>query len=251
VISGHAPPCQLLEWDSRHWRITTARVRDDFVTTGRVDEADEWCRAAGVGIAYLLCPIADVNTATSAIRLGFNLVDVRITLSAMVEPAPPPSTPTDRQIVVRDHEPRDTTALEHIARSAYRDSRFYSDGRFPRGRCDELYRKWIRQSCEGGADIVLVADDGAEPIGYVTGKLDEAGGVIELAGVAEARRGEGVGGALIAALMDRFRSTGAHTVTVATQGRNRASQRLHQRHGFLTDRIDLWLHKWYEASPVP
>jgi ribosomal protein S18 acetylase RimI-like enzyme len=36
--------------------------------------------------------------------------------------------------------------------------------------------------------------------------------------------------------------------TVVTQGRNIASQRLYQKHGFVTQSIQLWYHRWTSAG---
>ena len=43
---------------------------------------------------------------------------------------------------------------------------------------------------------------------------------------------------------------GAQAVTVVTQGRNRAAQRLYQQCGFLSRDLQLWYHKWYPRSRI-
>jgi ribosomal protein S18 acetylase RimI-like enzyme len=63
-------------------------------------------------------------------------------------------------------------------------------------------------------------------------------------GVGPAARGHGVGTALVEALLSWAGSRGAERVTVVTQGRNVAAQRLYQRCGFLTRSIHLWYHHW-------
>ena len=44
--------------------------------------------------------------------------------------------------------------------------------------------------------------------------------------------------------LDWFATQGVEKVTVVTQGRNGAAQRLYQRCGFVTGSIHLWYHKW-------
>ena len=51
--------------------------------------------------------------------------------------------------------------------------------------------------------------------------------------------------ALIAAALDWCEAEGAEEVAVVTQGRNVAAQRLYQRCGFVTQRLELWYHKWF------
>jgi hypothetical protein len=40
---------------------------------------------------------------------------------------------------------------------------------------------------------------------------------------------------------------GASVLTVATQARNIAAQRLYQRAGFLTSSVRVWYHRWFET----
>jgi dTDP-4-amino-4,6-dideoxy-D-galactose acyltransferase len=144
-------------------------------------------------------------------------------------------------------------ALRHLAAASHRDTRFHFDAHFPRPLCDALYAHWIQASCEGYADAVLVAGPEGAPVGYVTCHLDRAsGGVPEgrigLIGVAESARGQGLGPQLVRQALTWFADHGAASVSVVTQGRNVAAQRLYQRCGFLTRDVHLFYHKWYPAT---
>jgi ribosomal protein S18 acetylase RimI-like enzyme len=55
----------------------------------------------------------------------------------------------------------------------------------------------------------------------------------------------GVGRKLVVASLGWFDAHGADRVTVVTQGRNIAAQRLYQRCGFLTRSTGLWYHRWF------
>ena len=156
-----------------------------------------------------------------------------------------------------------------MASTSHRDTRFYSDAHFPRPLCDALYARWIQASCEGFADAVLVIGPAGAPLGYVTCHLDtpppgrpapaEArdahdhpprGGRIGLIAVGEDARGRGLGPLLVRAAVDWLGGHGAAAVSVVTQGRNVAAQRLYQRCGFLTRDLHLYYHKWFDA-PAP
>lgn len=50
--------------------------------------------------------------------------------------------------------------------------------------------------------------------------------------LAPAAQGQGVGGRLLAALIDASRATGDRTMVAAIEAGNTASIRLHERHGF-------------------
>ena len=143
----------------------------------------------------------------------------------------------------------DLPRLCRIAAASHRDSRFYHDPHFDRRRCDALYAGWIETSCADPAGVVLVAaaaDPAGPPAGYVTGTIGEDGaGRIGLFAVAANARGRGVGGALIAAVLDWFAGRSADPVSVVTQGRNVRAQRLYQRFGMRTRSVELWFHRWW------
>ena len=100
--------------------------------------------------------------------------------------------------------------------------------------------------------MVLVAELDRMPAGYVTCHLERETlrGSIGLVGVSRWAQGRGVGQTLVRRAVDWFTTQGVQHVTVVTQGRNCAAQRLYQRCGFVTGSIHLWYHKWYAAQVV-
>jgi dTDP-4-amino-4,6-dideoxy-D-galactose acyltransferase len=149
-------------------------------------------------------------------------------------------------------------ALLKIARSGYVDSRFYYDGHIPRPLCDAFFETWTLQSCAGGADQVLVAHESktaartrkrtVNPVGYVTLHADRKSrsGRIGLIAVAPAARGKGIGTRLIDGTLAWAAQQKLKSLTVVTQGRNIAAQRLYQRRGFIMQSLQLYYHKWYD-----
>jgi dTDP-4-amino-4,6-dideoxy-D-galactose acyltransferase len=240
--------CELLAWDSEFWGFTVARVLGDHLAEVRVDAVDAWCAEQGVRCLYFLAASNDPVTTLAAERGGFHLSDVRLTFrydlasdSARERSLPRP------ELVLRSSTPDDLPWLEALARVSYRDTRFYYDQHFSRERCAELYATWIRKSCAGWADIVLVIVDAGEPRGYLSCHLevDRGEGRIGLVGVHPLARGLGLGTALVNGAQGWFRQQGAAAVTVVTQGRNTVAQRLYQQAGFRTEDCRFWYHKWY------
>jgi dTDP-4-amino-4,6-dideoxy-D-galactose acyltransferase len=183
----------------------------------------------------------DVAESLAAQGAGFRLVDVRVELHRPTAAG---------HAAVREHHEGDVQALRSMARVSHSDTRFYADPRFPRGRCDDLYEVWIRRSCDGWAQTVLVPDEGGTPAGYVTVHVDEAGqrGSIGLIAVAPDGRGRGVGETLVRGAVDWCHRRGLREILVVTQGRNVSAQRVFQRCGFRTATVGLWFHKWYSTS---
>lgn len=147
---------------------------------------------------------------------------------------------------MRSGHPGDIEALAPVAEASYTDSRFFTDPRFPRDKCRELYRIWLERSFDDYADNVRVAVDGDRPVGFVTCRLATPEiGEIGLVGVDSAYRGRGIGGLMTNDAVRWFAGQGVKTVRVPTQGRNLGAQRLYQACGFRTASIELWYHRWF------
>lgn len=239
----------LLPWDSaffgrRIGRVLPTRLR-----------ADTWAAAAAqagrlrVECLYLLAEADDAATVAIAEAAGFALHDIRVTYGRDVGPGlAAPALPHPAS--VRPAEPGDAPALAAIARRSHAESRFYADARLA-PRAPELYATWLDKSLGGEADAVLALCWAGEPSGYLTCHVADGVGQIGLVAVGEALRGRGMGLALVGCALSWFAARGARRVTVVTQGRNRAAQRLYQRAGFLTDSVQLWYHRWLDHGGAP
>jgi dTDP-4-amino-4,6-dideoxy-D-galactose acyltransferase len=237
-------PCQHLEWDSEFFGRRIAKASASRLSKEETSRILSWCRTNRIECLYFLADADDARTSRFAEENGFRLVDVRVTLTW--QPDNRSLADTVAECYVRPAMADDLPVLRTIARASHRDSRFYFDPGFPQSRCDDLYETWIEKSCLGQAEAVLVAADGAQPVGYVTCHLTTpTEGYIGLMGVHVQARGVGVGQGLVMASLRWFAQRGASQVTVVTQGRNCRAQRLYQRCGFLTGSVQLWYHRWF------
>jgi dTDP-4-amino-4,6-dideoxy-D-galactose acyltransferase len=235
--------CELLPWDSAFFGMRVARVRGASLSEVAMAEVKSYGDAERIDCIYFLADADDACSAAVAQASGFRFVDLRVTLERSVGDYLAQETPA-----IRPFEPADLPTLRAIARSSHQDSRFYADSHFPRAACERLYDEWLNRSCAGWAKAVLVAECGGAPAGYLTCHV-EAGqaGSIGLFAVARQFRGRGLGRQLIGACLEYFRGQKAERVTVVTQGRNVASQRLYQRCGFLAARVQVWYHRWSDC----
>lgn len=223
-------PGQLLEWDSEFWGVRIARVE--------TPDVDDWVRENDVACTYLLVPADDPGAAQRAEERGFYFVDMRVEFDAATARSEQP---------VREHDEREVDRLAAIARHNHTVTRFYADPRFPRDGCDRLYETWIRNSCAGWADVVLVTDVEGLPAGYVAVHERAGVGSIGLIGVDPDTRGRGLGEALVRGALDWCARNGLDRCTVVTQGRNIGGQRVFERSGFRTSSVALWFHKWWDS----
>lgn len=229
---------RLLDWDSEFFGRRIVRLDVADFDPQAVAQTEAWCRQQRVECAYLLVAVDDQPGIDGARAHGFRLVDVRVTLEAVVLAAG--AAPASVRVAAAG----DVECLRAIAREAHRDGRFHADGHFESARCDEFYATWIANSCAGWADQVLVIDEGAGAAGYVT--LHQRGdrGQIGLIGVRAEVRGRGLGARLLAAAQDWCAVRGLGRIMVVTQGRNRPGLRLYQSAGFHVTDLQFWHHRW-------
>lgn len=237
--------CEYLAWDSDFFGHRIARIKVNVLTPSTISQILSWSEANDIACLYLLADPTDRVTVNLAEDNRFRFVDIRVTLEREIglneENLGSPA------IQIRRSVSSDIPFLCEIARGIYRDTRFYFDSHFSRENCESFYATWIDKSCNGYADIVLVAELEGMPVGYISCHRNDHGkGRIGLVGTSSNARGIGVAQSLIDCSLRWFRDNGANSVTVVTQGRNHKALRLYERKGFLTVSFQLWYHKWFE-----
>jgi len=237
--------CRYLDWDSRFFGFPIAQISGGRLDQFTLDSVTAWCGSRRIRCLYFIADTNDAATIELAEHNSFHLVDVRLTLARKIESGGivPPR--------IRPWQESDLPALAAIARISHRDTRFYFDRGFANDRCDDLYETWIRNSCAGYADAVLVADAG-QAAGYITCHLDSNGeGRIGLVAIRSSFQGQHFGSDLVHAALNWFESKGASRVSVVTQGRNIAAQCLYQRCGFRTASTQVVYHRWFPPVATP
>jgi len=237
------PPCLVLDWDSKFFGFPIARVTQPLLSREVASAVLEWCQERNIRCLYFLADASSAETAEAAQMGGFSLVDVRIELNWSIKAGTMSSAAESdvRAVQLADIEP-----LKEIARDAHTDSRFFFDSRFGKERAAELFASWIAIDCGGRADQVFVVDGSdARVAGYISCCSKAGANQISLIGVANEFQGRGLGQALVRGGLSWFRSVGAETVSVVTQMRNVAAQRLYQAAGFRTASVKVWYHRWF------
>jgi GNAT superfamily N-acetyltransferase len=239
-------PCELLEWDSEHFGFGVARVVGSALDEPTARLADEWCADHEVRCLYFLADADDAEVSRAAAESGFRVVDLRMTIRRSMADEPQPSGPDG--VEMGEAREAELDSLRSIAAVSHRGGgRFYFDGGFPAERCDALYRAWIDRGFRDPDRMVLVSRVDGEPVAYqVVGPVEE-GGVrrLELIAVDPRRHGAGLGGATLSGAVRLLRITGTSQTWTILSARNIATVRLHARHGFISESVGVWHHKWY------
>ena len=229
---------EILAWDSEFWNMKVARAYG-------VDGLSEWALENTVGLVALLIDSDRPDEAQKAEADGFRLTAVRVTLSTVL---PNPLAYSPPSWKARGARPDEFGRLAAIARTAHRITRFYADPTLDDERCDDLYQRWLEQSLSGWAHAVFVV---GETEGYVTVHIDGESSSIGLIAVAEESRRKGFGRDLVRQALFWAHGCGATEMTVVTQGRNVAAQRVFQACGFRTTNTSLWYHKRFGDGQNP
>ncbi len=244
--------CQFLEWDTNFFGSRIARLNASRLQEASLRTALDWCRREQIDCLYFLADSDDPQTVWLAEANHFHLVEIRYTLERSLKDWDPETRPrATEQVEIREATARDIPALQAIARLSYVDSRFYFDRHFKEGKWADYYAIWVKNSVNGGADLRLVAEKDGEILGYITGLVDweKNQGVYELTGVNQSARRSGIGQELFRSGLDWYVQHGVADIWVATQGRNVTTQRMIQRHGFLSKSCQLYFHKWFSDNP--
>ena len=232
---------RFLDWDSAHFGMRIGRVAPARADERLFQDARRWADEQSLDCMYLLADSSHAATVRLAGEFGWRMVDMRVTLGVDVSKAPKSESP------MRLACAGDLSYLKQLAVSSHKDSRFYTDGKFPVAACDRLFGTWIERSVldPGFAGAVFVPElPGNKPAGYITCAVKNGAGEIGLIAVDPEARRMGIGMRLLAQATTWFSEQGAERASVVTQGCNIAALRMYQRYGFAIESIQLWFHRW-------
>lgn len=232
-----------LDWDSEFFGFEIGEVLPTELLPERLPVE---ALAGGYRCVYYRCDAGDGEALRKAARAELALVDIRVTLEIAIGDraaggvlAPAPG------VAIGLFQEADRAALGRIAEQLSVNSRFAFDPGFGPERARQLYAEWLRVSCEGRADAILVARRAGEPVGFVTCRCSSEQARLELVAVDSAHAGRGVGTSLLAEANAWLAARGMRLVRVATQGRNPAAINFYSRCGFRIRDVALVHHRWF------
>jgi GNAT superfamily N-acetyltransferase len=239
---------ETLPWDTNFFSIPVGRVNTAGLDDESIQVVLDEAKHLGIRCLYFEADPNDLTTVMTVEKNNFHLVDVRVVLEYPFDshPAPPLRYPTRPDLAVTVAVESDLPRLEEIAMEIGQFSRYTFDRNFKAGEDKRLYRLWIKNSCNGFADVVYVArwSNKGDAIGLITCTMRDNVAHIQLAGVYSEYRQKGVGSGLVQAALDWAKDQGARKMQVVTQARNVPAQRLYQQMGFFTRSMTLFYHKW-------
>ena len=238
--------CQYLNWDSEFFGLNIAKISKNTLNHNELIDISNWCKKNKIECLYFLVDPSCQRTNYLAMDNQFDFVDIRVTLTINLDKNKL-FVQDPNSCVFRSSEKSDIPILREIASLSQKHSRFNFDPNFPNELCDKFYEKWIERSCGDFADVVLVAILGEKIVGYISCHLDDlCMGRIGLIAVKSNMRSLGVGTGLVNSALNWFSKNGVKIVSVVTQGRNIAPQKLYQKCGFISYSTMIWYHRWFK-----
>lgn len=239
-------------WDSKILGVSVGRITTAWSDGNRDQQRGRMtsllaplmadARAAGVALMSVRLPEAQVGLVHAVQAAGFRAIESYLTFRWTARPL----LPLDPRI--RAARPDDVEAVEDLASQALQDYRYLSDPRIPCARARETRRAWVREAFGGRAHGIYVSEDARGLAGFVLVRRtlasdEQTVGIVDLLAVSSARRGLGLGRALLEqALRHSIEQLGTTTIEIGTQAKNLPAVNLYIGAGFCLARSELSLH---------
>jgi dTDP-4-amino-4,6-dideoxy-D-galactose acyltransferase len=233
-----------LAWDSDFFGFNVAYLSCMHLTDNIYARIERFIQQHQIKLVEYLCNCHDSRSVNVAEKNGFHFADIRLTFARKLGEAAVAQLPAG--IGFKKAGQKDIARLRKISSGIYKDSRYFFDQKFDPLKAREFYQNWVEKGVLGTFDHECwCLYDANGPFAFCTIRYGaRSGASIGLFGMAARYQGRGLGKQLLSLVFNVLREKGIANVSVVTQGRNYAAQRLYQSVGFKTKTTQLWYHKW-------
>jgi ribosomal protein S18 acetylase RimI-like enzyme len=236
-----------LIWDSEFFNMNIYQTLTDDIYLLNMDELNNYAKDNGIDVLYHFQDAANSKTVYVLEKEGYNLVENRVDLVLNLNDVL--ETPhSEINVTEFDSGLHNIEKLYPIASMVSNQSRFRNDRNFDSGKIDELYNKWIYNSCFNGfADRVYIYTDNDEVNGLCIFKIEKEAVRLSQVGVKDGHKRKGIGRALLLKAVEHYKSMGYEKCYVCTQMKNISAINFYIKNGFKFDKTILVYHKWYKG----
>lgn len=231
-----------LDWDSHFFGLKIGQYEESTLSEKRASGFYQEFKKAGFDCVYFFLDPNDPESLATAERHRLFLVDVRMHYELAKQDGADLRSPGFHLLDPHDSGKRRQVLLmsEDLARA----SRFYFDRRF-RPKAAKMYKIWAeKMMADKDSAVIMNLKKKGEVIGFAACTVKGELGELVLVYVAEQARGRGIGEEVVKAGVEWSLNRGAKRVTVKTQLRNVAANRLYQKAGFVITESRLIYHAW-------
>lgn len=182
-------------------------------------------------------PVGDIVSSIQLQELGFRVVDTALSFACdRIEPG-------ESRVLARLARPEDRAAVEEIARSSFRYTRFHLDPGIPDATADAIKAAWAGNFFSGQrGDAMIVAELDGAVVGFLLALVKDGCLTIDLIAVEESAARRGAGSAMIRFAAHPQHGTAPSRFRVATQAANVPSCRMYEQVGFRFHGASFVLH---------
>src|SRR3989344_8491165 len=174
--------------------------KDKEVYTKLLETIDLWCKENKVKLISIKINPNNIPLKHTLPKFGFNSIEEYITLSHNLEDIKKNSQN------IKPFKKEDILILKKIAADSLVTSRFHMDPLIDKQVAINSRAEWIKNSCEGRADQVLVVQYNNKVVGFVACKINGNDGILDLIAVDKNYRGKDLGEDLTNACLTFFKN---------------------------------------------
>jgi len=241
------PELEFLPWDSEFFGRRVQRTDGDILSERDIRHIDRQAVLSGTSLLYHFQSAEHIALCSLLCENGFRFIQQQAVFISQKDAGARDAAGGRSGVSVFRQGVDRPESLYGIALEVGRHSRFALEPSVGAEKTDELYRRWVDNSCSGAlADLVLVARSGSEVRGFCTVKSKNGCMTIGLIGVSEKARRAGVGTALMLAARREASRRGQY-ISVTTQTNNIAAMNFYARCGLALSQVQCVFHKEYRA----
>ena len=240
--------CQFLSWDSDFFGLRIGKITEGTLSPSVIDAILAWSSANKIDCLYYIADSDDIQSIRLAEENGFRNVEIRISYELSLDGWDPDTRKIrNPDVHLRIARSDDMQILIDMSTDSFVNSRWYFDPDFPKDKTRAYYPIWIKNSVNGFADFVLVAELKGQVLGYISGNRGKDGleGTLEIMAVRPEARGLGIGHELFSGGLDWHVRNGTKNIVTNTQGRNITTNRMLIRLGLIIKDVQIYYHKWF------
>lgn len=148
---------------------------------------------------------------------------------------------------IRPFQFQEISVLEKIAYDSFVYSRFHGDPEIDQEIANRSRAEWIKNACNGRAEMVFVAEIDKRPVGFVVCQIKnsekEKFGNLDLIAVDSQYRGRHIGRDLTISFLDFCKKNNCLFSKVGTQAHNIPAIKMYEKVGFLFNNAFYTFHK--------
>lgn len=236
---------QYLEWDSKIFKKNIGKLNINSLNKKNIGKILDECKKLNLSCLFCFLDI-NYNTINITQENKFDLINIKVSYNLnLKERNINILNKMLKGIKIKGAETSDIKGLIQINDHIRKTSRFYKDKKIKKNISKKIYKEWIKNSLRGYTDKIITLRIKNEICGFVSCKIKNKIGIIDLIGILPKYQGRGYGKILMNESIKWFNSKGINEMEVTTEGENISAQRLYQKIGFRIYDTKLVYHKWF------